>query len=91
MANRALQGRGGTVPSAPGQKKKEGVVQPSGTLKQGGYEWVLQGDQVARSGSRRVTVRSTSADVPPIPVRNRHRLRAARPSPPARRSSEQPT
>jgi hypothetical protein len=56
-----------TMPSAPGQSNKESVVQPSGTLKQGSYGWVLQGDQVARPGSRRVTVRSTGADAPPDP------------------------
>ena len=56
-----------TVPSAPGQNNKDTVVQPSGTLKQGSYGWVLQGDQAARAGSRRMTVRSTGADAPPDP------------------------
>ena len=56
-----------TVPSAPGQSNKETVVQPSATLKQGGYGWVLQGDQAARSGSRQATVRSTGAYAPPDP------------------------
>jgi hypothetical protein len=56
-----------TVPSAPGQSNKETVVQPSGTLKQGSYGWVLQGDQVTRPGSRRVTARSTGAYAPPDP------------------------
>jgi len=56
-----------TVPSAPGQSNKDTVVQPSGTLKQGSYGWVLQGDQVTRPGSWRVTARSTGAYAPPDP------------------------
>src|SRR5271169_708553 len=56
-----------TVPSAPGESNKESVVQPSGTLKQGSYGWVLQGDQAARAGSRRMTVRSTGSAAPPDP------------------------
>jgi hypothetical protein len=56
-----------TVPSAPGQSNKETVVQPTGTLKQGSYGWVLQGDRATRSGSRRAAVRSTGANAPPDP------------------------
>ena len=54
-----------TVPSAAGQSNTDTLVRPSGTLKQGSYGWVLQGDQVARPGSGRMTVRSAGTDVPP--------------------------
>jgi hypothetical protein len=55
-----------TVPSAPGQSNKETVVQPSGTLKQGTYGWVLQGDQGELPRSRQAAARSTGADAPPV-------------------------